>query len=105
MLTSRVLLFWSIKELGDMEKEKFLHLQFWGEMMKLKGNKIYCLICYLERHQALVPMQNKQADINRHNRASHKGRLEDCPSKGCLLVATNKHDIGVHAICCHPHMF
>ena len=87
-----------------MEKERFLHLQFREEMSKLKGNKLYCLICYLERRQKLVTMQNHKADINHHNSASHKGRLVDCPSKGCLLVATNRHDIGIHAICCHPHM-
>ncbi|XP_040248733.1 uncharacterized protein [Aegilops tauschii subsp. strangulata] len=92
------------QEPDDMEKERFLHLQFREEMSKLKGNKIYCLICYLERRQKLVPMQNNQDDINHHNRASHKGHLENCRSKGCLLVASNRHDIGIHAIYCHPHM-
>nr|XP_040249659.1 wiskott-Aldrich syndrome protein homolog 1 [Aegilops tauschii subsp. strangulata] len=92
------------QEPDDMEKERSLHLQFREEMSKLKGNKIYCLICYLKRDQKLVTMQNDRDDINHHNSASHKGRLVDCPSKGCLLVATNRHDIGIHAICCHPHM-
>ncbi|XBH80142.1 hypothetical protein VPH35_105944 [Triticum aestivum] len=92
------------QELDDREKERSLHLQFWEEMSKLKGDKIYCLICYLERRQKLVTMQNDQGDIKRHNKAFHKGRLVKCRSKGCLLVATNGHDIGIHAICCHPHM-